>query len=118
MTYRQSSFDPNVHEQPGPALRPYNKVQWTGVALGTAGVAYALVWMAGKLGVMQPLLSEAFPGIILCIVGSVLINSRRGPSTQVGSEQLEKNRRVLLITVAILLVVIGTAAALDLAGAF
>jgi hypothetical protein len=46
----------------------------------------------------------------------VLVNSRRAPATQVGSELLAKNRRVLLITIAICAAIIGAAIAIEYSG--
>ncbi len=116
--YRQSSFDPYAHEQPGPPLKPYNWVQWTGVAFGTAGMAIILLEWAGKLGWVPRWIDDAgFAPVSLMIVALVLINSRRGPSTQVGSEQLAKNRRILLVTVAILAAILGAALVIEFTGA-
>jgi membrane protein insertase Oxa1/YidC/SpoIIIJ len=115
--YRQSGFDPNAYEQPGKPLRPYNMVQWAGVAAGLAGIAIDLAYFADKFGwIDAPALSPslAFPFLI---IGFALINSRREPATLVGSEQLEKNRKVLLVTLAILVLVLGLAALIDSLGA-
>ena len=115
--YREHSFDPNAYEQPGPPLRPFNWVQWTGFALAMAGLAIYLVYFAGRLGWMTPLLDGTTLALVLTIAGVVLINSRRQPGTLVGSEQLARNRRVLLITVVICVALIGVAAIFDLQGA-
>jgi len=100
--YRESSYDPLAYERPGRPLRPFNWVQWTGVAMLTVGSAYTLAFIAARLGLVRPFVTEMFPGFILCILGSTFITSRREPGTQVGEEQLRRNRKVMLITVAIL----------------
>jgi hypothetical protein len=106
--YRQSSFDPNAFEQPGPPLKPYNWVQWTGIGFAAVGVAIILLEWAGKLGLIPRWIDDAgFAPVSLMLIGMVLINSRRAPSTQAGSEQLANNRRILILTVAICAVVLG-----------
>ncbi len=115
--YRQHSFDPNAFEQPGRPLRPFNWVQWTGFALAMVGLAINLVYFAGRLGWIAPLLDSTSPAFLLLIVGAVLINSRREPSTLEDSEQLRKNRKVLFITLGVCAVVLGIAAAIEFTGA-
>ena len=115
--YREHSFDPNAYEQPGPPLKPYNMVQWTGVALGLFGTGIYLVHFAGRVGWIPKWIEEPSPAFVLPLIGLSLINSRRAPSTEVGSEQLEKNRRVLLITVAVCAVILGPPAGIEFSGA-
>ena len=116
--YREHSFDPNAYEQPGPPLKPYNWVQWTGVAIGTAGAALITLDLLGRIGLLPRWIDDPSPApFMLLVVGMFLLNSRRGPAAQVGSEQLAKNRRVILITVAIVAAVIGAAAVIEFSGA-
>jgi lysylphosphatidylglycerol synthetase-like protein (DUF2156 family) len=115
--YRQSSFDPNAFEQPGAPLRPYNWVQRLGMTLALVGLVMTLARAAGEFGWIEPLPIMHFPGSILLIIGAVLVNSRRAPSTLVTSEQLARNKRVLVITVAICAVILGLAAAIEFTGA-
>ena len=110
-----SGFDPDAYEQPGPALTPYNWVQWTGVALEVIGIALFLTHIAGKLGWIAEIEPARF-GFAPMILGIVLINSRRGPPTQIGREQLDRNKRMLFITLAILALVFALAFAADWAG--
>ena len=107
-SYRRHSYDPNVFEQPGRPLRPLNWVQWTGVAMEVIGLCLFLSHLAGKLGWIAPVGGFQF-GFVPMILGAILVNSRREPGTLVGSEQLARNRRVLLITVAICAAVLGAA---------
>ena len=117
--YRQSGFDPNAFEQAGRPLRPFNWVQWSGVALGMAGIVLSTLHLAGRFGLVPPWIDDSSPwSLILIIVGVVLINSRREPSTLAGSEQLEKNRRVLLVTALVIVAILGAAALIDSLGAF
>jgi hypothetical protein len=115
--YREHGFDPNAYEQPGPPLKPYNWVQWTGAALGLVGAALITLSLLGKVGLIPRWIDTSPAPFTLLVIGMVLINSRRAPATQVGSEQLEKNRRVLLITAAICAAVLGAAAVIEFSGA-
>ena len=78
--YGQHSFDPNAYERPGPPQRPYNRVQWLGVALGSVGAVFALADFAVKFGWID---GRFDPGtgvtVALCAAGVILINSRRAP---------------------------------------
>jgi hypothetical protein len=76
--YQQHSYDPNAYEQPGPPLKPYNWVQWTGVALGSIGVLLALVDLTGRLGwIDKPFDPGTGVIVALCAAGVILVNSRR-----------------------------------------
>ena len=114
--YREHSFDPNAYEQPGPPLKPYNWVQWTGVAIGSVGAALITLNLLGKTGLIPQWVDSSPAPFMLLVVGMVLINSRRGPAVQVGSEQLAKNRRVLLVTVAVLAAVLAAALVIEFGG--
>ena len=114
--YREHGFDPNAYEQPGPALKPYNWVQWTGVVFGLIGVGIYLVHFAGRFGWIPQWIDEPSPAFVLPLIGVALINSRRAPPTQVGEEQLAKNRRVLLITAAVCAAILGAALVIEFAG--
>jgi hypothetical protein len=116
--YRQSSFDPNAYERPGPPLKPFNWVQWSGVAVMIAGGALLLASLLGLIGWVPQWMKEFSPApIMLMVIGMFLINSRRHPGTEiVGSEQLAQNRRVLLITVAICAAILGAALVIEFSG--
>lgn len=96
--YRQSSFDPSAYEQPGPPLRPFNWVQWAGVAIEVVGVAGWLLWLAGAMGLTPEWIRSPLIFILLGTSGGFLINSRRGPATEVGREALARQRTWLIIT--------------------
>jgi hypothetical protein len=115
--YRQSNYDPEAYQQEGAPLRPYNWVQWTGIALGVVGLALVLADVAGELGWINPWFDGNPPLVLLLILGVVLINSRRAPATDVTPEQRAANRRMLFITLAISALVLGAAAIIDLTGA-
>ena len=111
--YREHSFDPNAFEQPGPPLKPYNWVQWTGVAFGVTGGVLITLAMLGRIGWVPSWVDLSPAPFMLMVIGTTLINSRRAPGVQVGSEQLEKNRRTLIVTVAICAVIIGAALVIE-----
>ena len=118
MTYRQHSFDPDAYEQAGPPIRPFNWVQWTGVALGGFGLILSTLDIGGELGWIPQWIDDPSPwSFILLLAGAALINSRRGPSALVDQAQRERNRRLLLITAAICAAVLGVAAIIELQGA-
>jgi len=115
--YREHSFDPYAFEQPGRPMRPYNWVQWCGVAFAFLGIAIDLAYFAGRLGWMRPLIDSPAFAMAPIILGISLINSRREQGTQAGSEQLQRNRRVLLITVVVVAAILGAATVIEFSGA-
>ncbi len=115
--YRQHGFDPNAFERPGRPLRPFNWVQWCGVALGVAGMALYLVDLAGRIGWIAPLSNTPIVGIGMLIGGSVLINSRRSPSTLITPEQQARNKRTLIIVTAVCVAILGVATVIEFTGA-
>ena len=117
MSYRQSNFDPNAFEARGRPLRPFNWVQWTGVVLVAVGGVAFLLHFAGLFGWIQPVIRNGVAAYVPMILGAALINSRREPGTMVGSEQLARNRRMLVITTAICALVLGAAALIQFTGA-
>ena len=106
--YRESSFDPAGGNY-GPPLRPYNWVQWTGVAFALAGVAINLAYLAGQAGLARKILDGPGIGIALPLLGIALVNSRREPGQP--SDAL-KRRRALAITLAIVALLLGVAVAI------
>ena len=116
--YRDTSnYDPYAYEQPGRPIRPYNWVQWTGVALIGASIAALLAYFAGRAGWIAPVIKQVQVSTALAIIGSLLVNSRREPGTPAGSEQLRRNRKVLLITILVCAIVIGAAVVIEFQGA-
>ena len=112
--YREHSFDPHAYERPGRPLRPFNWVQWTGVGFMCAAVVLLLAVFASAAGLISPAFEHnAGLALVLSVVGTTLVNSRREPGTEVGSEQLAKNRRVLLITVAVVAAILGAATVIE-----
>ena len=116
--YRQSSYDPDAYQQVGGPLRPFNWVQWTGVALEGAGMFLILADLAAKVSWVPAI--TAVPRIapfMLLIIGVSLLNSRRAPAHDTSPEQHAANRRMLWITLAIAVLILGVAAAIEFLGA-
>lgn len=109
MGYRQSSFDPNAYERQGPPLRPFNWVQWTGVAVMALGLMIELAYLASRLGWIPLHLKSAAPLPGFLVIGMVMINSRRQPYVDPAPELAAARKRWTLITVAICTAILGTA---------
>ena len=114
--YREHSFDPYAYEQPGRPMRPFNWVQWTGVALEVLGLCMFLAYLGGKLGWIAPVVKSGF-GFLPMIIGMTLINSRREPGNLITPEQRARNQRLLIITIVVLAVIFGAALVIDSLGA-
>ena len=115
--YRQHSFDPEAYQAHGRPLRPFNYVQWIGVALAVLILAVNALYAASLLGWIRPVIGNPSPMFGLMVVAALLINSRREPATLVGSEQLRKNRHWLLVTTLICVAILGAAALIEYIGA-
>ena len=84
-SYRDPVYDPNAWEQPGRPMRPFNWVQWTGVAfVGLAIVAYFYAAAATFGWVPKLRFQPMMAGLPLLLIGLALVNSRREPGTIVG----------------------------------
>ena len=116
--YRQSSYDPEAYQAMGKPLRPFNWMQWTGVAFQIVGFALFLEDIAERIGWLPPLLDlPSITPLMLLLIGMTLINSRRGPATDVTPEQRADNRRMLILTVILSFAILGVALIFDLTGA-
>ena len=111
----QSGFDPWAYETPGRPIRPYNWVQWIGVAFIVAGSLYAFAFLLAEAGFIPKFSRSLQPAPFLPLIGITLVNSRREPGTPAGSEQLKRNRKVLLITTLVCAVILGAATILEIA---
>ena len=114
--YREHHFDPNAYQQQGRPMRPFNWVQWTGVAIGCIGMVLTTLQVAGQLGWIPRWLDNS-PVFTLLLLGVVLVNARREPSTLAGPEQRARNRRALLITTAVLAAIFGGVLIIQFLGA-
>ena len=114
-SYRESSYDPNSYERPGQPIRPFNWVQWIGVALIVAGVVALFAYFFGRAGLIPPLVKQVQVSTALAIIGSVLVNSRRHPGS--GDVRTTSRRTLIAITVALVAFAIALAAVLYFQGA-
>lgn len=115
--YRRSSYDPNYYGQAGCPMRPFNWVQWAGVALEVAALAIYLAFLAGEIGWIRPLISTPVVATVLLFPGILLINSRRHPTVDHAPELAGARKRWLLIIVAICTAVLGAALVIEFSGA-
>jgi hypothetical protein len=115
--YREHSFDPNAYSEAGRPMRPYNWVQWTGVALILVSLAMNLAYLARDFGWLP--FAPRIPSIAFAplILGIVLVNSRRHPATDPAPELAAQRRRWLIVIVAICAVILGAALVIDFKGA-
>ena len=103
--YRQHGFDPGHWEPMGPPLKPYNWVQWTGVAFAALGIVGYLAYAADRLGWISLGLGSPAPFISLPLIGVALLNSRREELTEEKRDEYrEKLRRRTYIALAVALV--------------
>ena len=117
MSYRTDNFDLNAEMGQGRPLRPYNKVQWTGVALlAIAMVAYA-IQIAADLELIAPPPVHAIPiGLPFLLIGVTLVYSRR-EGADPAPELAAARKRWLIITVVICVALFGAAALIESLGA-
>jgi hypothetical protein len=117
MSYQQSNFDPNAYDAPGQPLRPYNAVQWAGFVLGVVGIALVAAYFAGRAGWIPHWIDSPIYGLMPCVLGSVLVNSRRGPPVPMDEAQRARDRRTLFITLGISAAIFGVIIAIEFSGA-
>jgi hypothetical protein len=111
----RSSFDPYAGGDTGPPMRPYNWVQWTGVAFVVGGAALSVFYLLGQFGVVPKILRNVLPASTMVLLGVTLINSRRQPHQQLSEET--KRQRMLIIAVAFAICILAIGAALYFKGA-
>jgi hypothetical protein len=99
--YRQSSFDPHAgSSDTGPPMRPFNWVQWTGVAMGVVGLIGMGAMLAIRLFSNSATKDDWIPfSSALLIFGSVLVNSRCQPG---GPRSETKRKRMVIIAVGLM----------------
>ena len=98
-SYREHSFDPNGGSTDSRPMRPFNWVQWIGAGLVVAGVAVIVGAFLSRLGWVAPEVHDWLTsGTAFCVLGTVLINSRR-ESISLTSES--KRRRLIIVAVAL-----------------
>jgi uncharacterized membrane protein len=114
MGYRQTSYDPASYERYGPPLRPFNWVQWAGVGMMALGLAVGLAFIAGYFGLIPFRLKSPAPITGFVVIGSLLINTRRQVLADPAPELAAERKRLLIITTALCVVVLGAATVITL----
>ena len=112
--YRDNSnYDPYASPRYGRPLRPYNWVQWTGVAFVLVGMAIDLSYFAGRLGWIP---RDVTPLVALppLMAGVALINSRRQEIIDSAPELAAERKRWLIIVGVGCIIVLGVALILEL----
>ena len=109
----RSDFDPNAAwGDPGPPLRPFTWVQWTGVAFIAFGAIFFAAYFLGRIGIIPKWVDDGIPFVSFMPLGAVLVSSRRQPAA-CDAEAL-KRRRILAIAAALGALVLGIAIAIFL----
>ena len=99
MSYRESGFDPNAYPRYGPPLRPYNWVQWCGLALVLIGIGVDLLYFAGRFGWTRQRIDSPALAMSPIILGAILVNSRR--EILPGGPRSPSRRTLTLIAIAL-----------------
>lgn len=107
-------FDPNG--EPSRPARPFNAMQWTGLALIVVSVAFNLGYLAGEIGWLPKWHIGPTTMIGPLILGVVLVNSRQQPVQDLAPELASDRRRWLIIVGSICAVILGAATILALWG--
>ena len=115
--YREHSYDPNASPRYGKPLRPFNWVQWTGVALGVVGLALYAAYFAGRFGWFRQELDSPMLGFAFLMFGVVLVNSRREQSYDPAPELAPARKRWMILTLVIVAAVLGAALVIEFSGA-
>jgi hypothetical protein len=98
-------------------MRPFNWVQWTGVALFAVAMAMALVRWAGRFGWIEPHADETSLSGALNVMGLILIMSRREPVPDDAPGLSPARRGWLVVLFALAVALAGTAIFLQFLGA-
>ena len=98
-------------------MRPFNWVQWFGVAMLGAGIVLAIAMIGAAFDVAWLKRFLYVPAVVPIVVGNLLIYSRRYPGDSVSELQRTRNQRLLIITVAICTAILGAAVAIQFSGA-
>jgi hypothetical protein len=114
MGYRQSSFDPLAPSAPVGPARPFNWVQWIGVAFEAAAIAILLWHFAGLFGWTGAKPVSPVYVTSSALIGLSLINSRTQPLAAEDDAQHRRNRIWLSWTLGIVGTLVLIAVMIDL----
>ena len=112
--YRDASnFDP-MPSAYGPPLRPYNKVQWLGVAMQAVAFAAYGYYFAERFGwVRDRGVDTMLIGLPFLILGMSLTYSRRQEPVDLAPELAGARKRWLLITTVLCVALLGVATIIE-----
>jgi hypothetical protein len=111
--YREiSSYNPR-EPRPGAPARPYDRVQWIGVGVGSLGLFVLLADIAGRFGwIPKPFDDPSALITAFTVLGTVLVSSRRGPAPDLSDPEVAARRRWALAGALVLAALIGAAIAI------
>ena len=113
----RSNFDPYATPRYGRPLRPFNWVQWAGVAFVVIGLALDVLYFAGRLGWNRSPVNGPIVALAPIFLGISLVNTRREVVADPAPELASARKRWMLIVLAICFAVLGAAIAIDFKGA-
>lgn len=104
MSYRQSNFDPALHEEhSGKPIRPFDRWQWVGVAAGAVGLVLVILFLGQTLDLVSlPFEISGASVFIFCLSGNFLL--QRDPEPAPGT--LDGRRKLSLFGVLLAAVIV------------
>ena len=111
-----SSYSPYGEPAMGRPLRPFNWVQWTGVALAAIGLDVQFLYFAGQFGWVPAWIRNPGIGTPGLFLGVVLVTSRRQPDIDLAPELAPARKRWMTIVTILCVVTFGVAIILTLLG--
>jgi hypothetical protein len=108
--YREHSFNPSAGERSGgPPMRPFNWVQWTGVAFVVIAIAVDLAYVGSAFGWWPKIMKTPVLSTTPLIFGMMMITSRRQSIVDPAPELAAARRKWLVIVFAVCAVILGVA---------
>lgn len=113
-SYRDPVYDPNAWEPQGRPLRPYNWVQWLGVAFVVVAIAAYAYSASAVFGWVPKFRFQAtMAGLPLLLSGIALVNSRRQGVVDLAPELAAARKRTMIITVVVCAGILGAATLIE-----
>lgn len=109
----RSNYEP-LPSSYGPPLKPYNKVQWTGLALQAVAVLAYGYYFAESAGWVRGLgFNTMMFGLPFLLIGMSLVYSRRQEPIDLAPELAADRKRWLIITIVLCVALLGVATAIE-----
>ncbi|WP_114227708.1 MULTISPECIES: hypothetical protein [Sphingomonas] len=102
MSYRQSTYDPLAPAANGPPLKPFNWVQWCGVAMAALGVVGSLLWLGAVTGLVPAWGKDFVRFGLIGTFGIILINTRRAdvpPEERVAYRAKQRRQSIIMLVI-------------------